>query len=1223
MLARRLKETFICRLFFLLAVSALFFPSTIVAAGTSYQRCKTATTCTVGEFLYDDSYMPITSATCTLTSRNPDGTLYHNAVAMTSAAQNDGWYSYSFDTTGKTDGVYRSQVCCTSGADYMCLDKTFEIGASFTSSTEIASTVWDASTGSYTTPGSFGANLQSAAPSTSDIWNYSGRSLTTYGSLIADMWSYSGRSLTSFGTLIADIWSNATRTLTAGILGDGTHLATVEDVQVATGSAVTSIKGASNKDLTQVGTQVAGVQTTADTINGKIDTLTTTVDAMSTNVSSILTKWGAYSASDIITAVNGISTNIGTNTDTCSNNTVFGNAYCAKSKWGAETASGLLLATNNVATTAAALRAELDYNGKSTTAYADLQTLLTNLGTVASNVSTVQTTTDTINTKADTILTTVTRIDTTTSTGSAAIAALSTKIDALDTKIDTLTSSVGTLVTKWGVYSASDLISAIGDIQTSIGTSSDACLSTTVFGYARCAKEKWGTRTADDLLTATNSVSTVASALRAELAYNGKSTTAYEDLQTLLSTLSTVSSNVGTVQTQVASVDTKVDTVSTQVLGVQSTANSIYSTTSTFSAQLTGVDTKITTLTNNVTALTTTVGGISTNVNSLLSNWSSYTMNDVITRLTSLQSSIGSSSNTCVDTTVFGYLTCIENNSGGGGGSDAAILAAAQSAAADAAALRTELEYNGKSTTAYADLQTLKTNVSSMQSLIGTTGDASSVSSLFGHIKQVQETIDNLDTSGAGLSDLLAKWGSYSATDIYDKVKDLSEKIDDVNTVSNVASILTLSQANSVDMLALKNKVLELRALTQVNKQLLQEGTAKPIVKLWLEEGSIIFKTLITNPSGTTQSVPVKFYLPKEAREKDILKVDKELTAKYDPDQDAVYVSGEFTLGPSQTKIVAIEVEDIWKISDKEIESVRLQSEELFKPLINTSYFAQGTTLKSDITASLDTINRLQSEAKTPEARIKAYRDALTEMKRAKEDLSSMKLIVSSASSAGSMLGFVGGVQTVAVWGLIIVLTAGFVFLALYMRLLTTQLKGHAAAAAPREAKEPVVHAPKKIRSLPKLRLPEFPPEYRMLATVGIAIIVALLVITVALKSNFFRQPQTAQPSPTPTSTPKPTVSPTSTPAAMSEEVMLKDSKQVLGASTEQIVPDYVTSEANVNVRTSPSPSVRIKMVLPKGALLKKIGQERDWINVWVVGTETKTSEPVDGWVRSDFIEKK
>lgn len=283
---------------------------------------------------------------------------------------------------------------------------------------------------------------------------------------------------------------------------------------------------------------------------------------------------------------------------------------------------------------------------------------------------------------------------------------------------------------------------------------------------------------------------------------------------------------------------------------------------------------------------------------------------------------------------------------------------------------------------------------------------------------------------------MLAKWGSYSASDIVSEINSISSDISDSNSISGVSEILTLSKSNAEDMDSLKNSVLALQALTEANKILLETGFRNPVIQTWLEEGSIVFKTLITNPTGVRQNVPVKFYLPKEATDKDIIKIDDGLKVGYDASEDAYFVSGQFSLAPNGSQIFAVEVEDIWKISDEEIESLKIQAKELYEPLKQTSYFGQGATIYADIIASLDTASRIQKEAQIPEARIKAYREALVHVNKAKGLIEDIKTLGASASSAGSLFGFVGGVQTIAVWGMVLILVAGFVFLGLYMRLL-------------------------------------------------------------------------------------------------------------------------------------------------------------------------------------------
>lgn len=222
----------------------------VEAGPADYQRCKIDSSCIIGEFLYDDNYNPITTANCTLTTRDPGGSVFINSASM--SASTDGWYSYNVETTGQTEGLYRSQMCCTATPDYLCLDKSFYIGPSFLSSSEVGSAVWNATTSAHVTPGSFGRNLQKPVLSASEIWGYTDRTLSGFGTLIADIWSYSTRSLTGFGTLIADIWKNDTRTLTGPALNNSQELATKETVEKTAYSAFASVNNSVNKNVTDV-----------------------------------------------------------------------------------------------------------------------------------------------------------------------------------------------------------------------------------------------------------------------------------------------------------------------------------------------------------------------------------------------------------------------------------------------------------------------------------------------------------------------------------------------------------------------------------------------------------------------------------------------------------------------------------------------------------------------------------------------------------------------------------------------------------------------------------------------------------------------------------------------------------------------------------------------------------------------------------------------------------
>jgi len=692
---------------------------TVKVLGTEYESSD-ATAAVYAQILNGDG-SPGTSATVTLTVYDRDGNVVtgFDGVSMTHIA--NGIYRYSM-TTPAAEGTYAASVVASNPTAYGVGD--FHIASwanKIASKADIASEVEATLSASH----GIGSWL---GTSPADVWAYESRTLSGFGTLVADVWKntdnigstlatnlgkaiweYSTRTLSNFGTLAADIWSNASRTLSSALLGSGGELATKTTVETATSSAVTSIKGTSGKDLTDISGEIAGVQTTVTSIESKVDSLHTKVNTVDANVDTIVSKWGSYSASDIIGYVDEIESRLGDNADTC-------------------------------------------------------------------------------------------------------------------------------------------------------------VLDDTVFGNIQCIRDKWGdTQTADTIYTA---------------------------------------------------------------------ANNAY------------------------------------------------------------------------DTTVL---------------------------------VRAELAYSGKSTTAYDDIQSLKGYVDTLESSIGSSSDTSSNNTVFGKIKGVQDSVDQLTTIDTNIDTLVSKWGSYSASDIYDKVKNLSSDISAINTVSNVSSILSLAQTDADNMTDLKNKVLGMKAVVDVNRMLLDGLAHQPVIKTWLEEGSVIFKTLITNPSQLyTQTVPLKYYLPREAKKEDIIKMNEGLSVEYDVSREAYYVSGEFKLKPGETKTFSVEVADVWQIPEEEITSLKNQADELFEPLKKTSYFAQGSTLKNDIYASLDKAESLMKNAYTPEARIRAYREAMIEIESAKRKLEDMKTLVSSAGSIGTMFGFMGGVSTVGTFGIITVVIVGIAFLGLLFRQLFT-----------------------------------------------------------------------------------------------------------------------------------------------------------------------------------------
>ena len=219
-----------------LAIPLLLFTLTltVMAAESEYRRCEAGTTCQIGEFLYDDDYVavPPANASCNLAVRNPSGTLLNDPPGYYTMSETaDGWYSYDFSTTGQTNGLYRSNMCCTitTPSQTLCLDKSFNIVPATLTASNIATAVWSNVT----------RTLTSVIPTVGDIatavWGYSTRSLNSFGTLVTAVWSNVTRTLTTAIPSAADtaaaVWSSVTRSLTTRSISGGEEIASEETLE--------------------------------------------------------------------------------------------------------------------------------------------------------------------------------------------------------------------------------------------------------------------------------------------------------------------------------------------------------------------------------------------------------------------------------------------------------------------------------------------------------------------------------------------------------------------------------------------------------------------------------------------------------------------------------------------------------------------------------------------------------------------------------------------------------------------------------------------------------------------------------------------------------------------------------------------------------------------------------------------------------------------------------
>ena len=514
--------------------------------------------------------------------------------------------------------------------------------------------------------------------------------------------------------------------------------------------------------------------------------------------------------------------------------------------------------------------------------------------------------------------------------------------------------------------------------------------------------------------------------------------------------------------------------------------------------------------------------------------------------------------------------------------------------------LKERLSTYQKDQTLYYEAKSLVKDFLAVEKLVGTANDNYYDKSLYAKIKTTQEVASNLDEKSGDIDKLLASFAkSKEITGIAKKVEDIQRQVVAINKVPSVSGAL-VKLSLLTDFKSIKNALLGLRGIIGANKMLLAGGAGKTLVNTWLEEGSVVFKTLATNPSRLiSQKVKVNYYLPSEVKEEDIIETDPGLTVSYDAEKGQLKVEGEFTLAAGATRTFSIKVDDIWQITKEEVDSLRRQADELYKPLEKTSFFAQAVSLKSDINASLDTIISVQETAVTPEQKIKAYREAVILKNSVEEKLDGLKGLVGQASAAGSLFGFVGGAQTIAVWGLIIIIAAGFVFLTIYMRTIITTGKAEAGGTLSKKKSRGVKIGPIKLIATVIIAA--------CLSAAVTGFIVSKLVaktydnkLSVLGDNIDLLQENSSQQSLCP---------------KRNEESLAGDE----GAGGVDIVKVVVPLGSKVNIRKGPSVDSEVILTLEASVSVIRLEEEGDWVKV-SIENKVALKEATEGWVSIKFI---
>ncbi len=170
-------------------------------------------------------------------------------------------------------------------------------------------------------------------------------------------------------------------------------------------------------------------------------------------------------------------------------------------------------------------------------------------------------------------------------------------------------------------------------------------------------------------------------------------------------------------------------------------------------------------------------------------------------------------------------------------------------------------------------------------------------------------------------------------------------------------------------------------------------------------EANIVIRSVIVNPSDTVKrKVPFKTYLPKEVKPENVVSMG-DLDIAFDPAEGAYYVFKDYELGPKETMSIEVEMEDVWKVPQKEIDFCRGEARALVKNLANTDYLDRANYLSSSIEGKLNQIEFRQKVINpTPGGYISDYRENVKLLESVKVDLAAAKSLMGEARAIAPML---------------------------------------------------------------------------------------------------------------------------------------------------------------------------------------------------------------------------
>ena len=263
-------------------------------------------------------------------------------------------------------------------------------------------------------------------------------------------------------------------------------------------------------------------------------------------------------------------------------------------------------------------------------------------------------------------------------------------------------------------------------------------------------------------------------------------------------------------------------------------------------------------------------------------------------------------------------------------------------------------------------------------------------------------TLKNLKESVDALPEVFTKEGpstrlTQTVNEISDRLKKLGgEEGYDLNT------LLEEAISESPTMKDMRGKTDAINSVVDILMQIFEAkfgGIDTPIISTSLQPGSVKFRIVAVNPSKfKTQKVEVRNYLPVEVKPKDVLDTGG-LDLEYDSERSIYYMyKPELVLSSGEVRVFEVEVEDVWVIQEKKLDSLKERTDTILAKLQKTEYYERAKETADTIYPRLDEIAISQKdESVSREKHIGIYRQNLLTLEQIKEDIARMEKILVTA----------------------------------------------------------------------------------------------------------------------------------------------------------------------------------------------------------------------------------